>query len=69
MYRTVSSYTGMNFRELDELYCDDFLLFYRNAIVEFLMQSKEGREVLSEFRYRDLDEDEALDRLDRLMEL
>lgn len=69
MYRMVRNYTGLSFAELDELYCDDFLLFYRNAIVESLMQSKEGREILSEFKYSQLDGDEALDRLDRLIGL
>ena len=69
MYRTVSSYTGMNFKEIDDLYCDDFLLFYRNAVIESLMQSKEGQEILKEFRYANLEEDEALDRLDELVGL
>lgn len=69
MYRTVSSYTGMNFKEIDDLYCDDFLLFYRNAVIESLMQSKEGQEILKEFRYANLDEDDALDRLDELVGL
>lgn len=69
MYRTVSSYTGMSFKEIDNLYCDDFLLFYRNAVIESLMQSKEGQEILKEFRYANLDEDDALDRLDRLIGL
>lgn len=69
MYSTVSKYTSLSFKELDDLYCDEFLLYYRNAIIEILMQSKEGREVLREFSYSQLDEDEALDRLDKLMGL
>lgn len=69
MYSTVSKYTRMSFKELDNLGCDEFLLYYRNAIIEILMQSKEGREVLREFSYSQLDGDEALDRLDRLMGL
>lgn len=59
----------MNFKEIDDLYCDDFLLFYRNAVIESLMQSKEGQEILKEFRYANLDEDDALDRLDELVGL
>lgn len=69
MYRTVSKYTGMSFRELDDLDCDEFLLHYRNAIIEILMQSEEGREVLREFKMSQLDGDEALDELDRLIGL
>lgn len=67
MYRIVSSYTGLNFLELDNLYVDDFLLFYRNAVISQLMESKEGREILNEFKYSNLDDDDALDRLDALL--
>ena len=69
MYRAVSKYTGMSFRELDDLACDEFLLHYRNAIIEQLMQSEEGREILREFKMSQLDEDEALEALDRLIGL
>lgn len=69
MNRTVSKYTGMSFKELDDLYCDEFLLYYRNAIIEQLMQSEEGRVVLREFKMSQLNGDEALDELDRLMGL
>lgn len=67
MYRVVSKYTGMDFKQLDELYCDEFLLHYRNAIIEQLMQSEEGIEILREFKYSQIDADEALDELDRLI--
>lgn len=67
MNRTVSQYTGLNVKECESLDCDEFLLYYRNAIVEQLNMTEKGREILNNFRISQLDEDEALDELDKLL--
>ena len=44
--KIVADYTGLNFREIEELNICDFWLFVRNAIIYVNNQTKEGREYL-----------------------
>lgn len=44
MYKTVCEFYhgGLSLREAENMPCDEFMLTYRNAIVEKLMQTEQG---------------------------
>ena len=46
MYRTVSKFTGLSYLDVQDLPCDEFLLLYKNSIIEQMLSTEEGREKL-----------------------
>lgn len=46
--RLVMGYTGMNYKDVLNLPCDLFMLCRKNAIVEQLMKTEQGREYLQD---------------------
>lgn len=69
MYKTVLEFYhgGLTLREAEDMLCDEFMLTYRNAIVEKLMQTEQGREDIK--RYYRLTMDEEAEDEDALKEL
>lgn len=49
MYALVCNYLNCSFVEANQLPCDLFMLSYRNAIIEKMMQSEEGMEKLKKY--------------------
>ena len=46
MYRAVSKFTRLSYLEVQDLPCDEFLLSYKNSIIEQMLSTEEGREKL-----------------------
>lgn len=46
MYRTVIKFSGLNYLDVQNLPCDEFLLLYKNCIIEQMLSTEEGREKL-----------------------
>lgn len=44
----ICDYSGLNFLQAQELYCDEFRLLLRDAFIHKMRQSKEGREYLED---------------------
>lgn len=44
----MAEYTGMNFREVQNLYIDEFRLLFRDAFIYKLQQNEQGRNYLEE---------------------
>lgn len=65
MVHAVAEYARLTFWQALDLPCDLFLLLYKNAYVERLMQTEEGRQYLEDCeRYQQTKPDrEALHRL------
>lgn len=63
MYKTVVEFYhgGLTLREAENMYCDEFILTYRNAIVEKLMQTEQGREDIKRYYRLTLEDEEEVD--------
>lgn len=64
MYKTVLEFYGggLSLREAQDMPFDEFMLAYRNAIVDKLMMTEEGREDIKRYyrlTYEDEDENES----------
>lgn len=46
MYRTVIKFSGLSYLDVQNLPCDEFLLLYKNSIIEKMLSTEEGREKL-----------------------
>jgi len=46
--RLVSEYTGLNFNEVIELDCITFKMLFRDAFVDFMSRTEEGRDYLEQ---------------------
>ncbi len=50
MYRTVIKFSGLSYVEAGNLPCDEFLLLYKNSIIEQVLSTEEGRERLKRIK-------------------
>lgn len=46
MYRTVIKFSGLSYLDVQNLPCDEFLLLYKNSVIEQMLSTEEGREKL-----------------------
>ena len=64
MYKIVCEYYNgaLSLKEAENMACDEFMLTYRNAIVDKLMQTEEGRtDIKRYYRLSMQDEEESKD--------
>lgn len=59
MYVIVSKYARISIIEASNLYFDDFLLLYRNALITQMMGSEEGQENLKTWRRHTITEEKC----------
>lgn len=57
LLKAVSDYTNTPLKECENYYLYDLLLYYRSAIIEKLLQSEEGRNILKDFKRLNMEED------------
>lgn len=68
MFQSVCEYAHISLTEAKELPCDEFMLYFRNAIIEQLMKLEEGREVLKDWERDLVDDDEnGVDKLQSML--
>lgn len=58
MFHIVCEYAHISLIEAKELQADEFMLYFRNSIIQQLMKSEEGRELLIDWKRDLVDEDE-----------
>lgn len=58
MFNKVSEYTRSSLVEVKELPCDEFMLYFRCAIIDDLIKSEEGREILQDWKRDTVNEEE-----------
>lgn len=58
MFNKVSEYTRSSLGEVKELPCDEFMLYFRCVIIDDLMKSEEGREILQDWKRDTVNEEE-----------
>ena len=63
MYKTVCEFYhgGLTLKEAENMACDEFMLTYRNAIVEKLMQTEQGREDIKRYYRLTLEDEDEVD--------
>ena len=63
MYKTVCEFYhgSLSLHEAENMPCDEFMLTYRNAIVEKLMQTEQGREDIKRYYRLTLEDEEDVD--------
>lgn len=58
MFHRVCEYAHISLTEAKNLPGDEFMLYFRNSIIQQLMKSEEGRELLGDWKRDLVDEDE-----------
>lgn len=68
MLHKVSEYARMSIIEAKELPCDEFMLYFRCTVIDSLMQSEQGMEVLEDWKRDLVDcEENGVDELSSLL--